>query len=618
MKLQKNITSINTKITALADIIQKARIVLFSDNTQLNLQPEETRKIILICLMLFRAKNNKFVYKDVNLKSALSSLDIDNINILNLCINENLLDAKLSGVMDELSHINQYPDWPDLINYALEALEYDVEAYFEVKVSRGTRSANSKKKENGIYYTPLDVVNFIVSQCIVPILPFTDKPSILDCSCGSGIFLIESLRYLEDKQNPGHNLDVSIRILDRCIWGIDISQAAVECCKAVFLQYYLEHYEDAAARLDEIWKIIDKSIFVGDATCLQEILDRNPVFPQLFDCIVGNPPYVTEGRESNLFIPFVDNMTTYSSNRSCSALILPLSICYSQGGEFVRLRNKIQADGAMWTFMNYDRSPDSLFGDQVKTRNTILFRRNTELTTDIFTTNLQRWTSASRSKLFANTALCNISELSISKYVPKISSVLEKECCVRISSGSSNIYSLFVHNNSDCPLIVNGTAYNWLCAYDHILPSTDENDKPYLSGATRLYYLPDRENRDFCIAILSNRIAYWFWSVIGDGFHFNASFLSEFKIGKDTFTKEQYTELCRLGRLYSENIRRHPTISYNAGKKIINYSHWEAMDTVRCIEKIIIDALNLSDDFASHIEQWYFNQVHCNRDKEKR
>ena len=50
----------------------------------------------------------------------------------------------------------------------------------------------------------------------------------------------------------------------------------------------------------------------------------------------------------------------------------------------------------------------------------------------------------------------------------------------------------------------------------------------------------------------------------------------------------------------------------------MNYSHWEAMDTVRCIEKIIIDALNLSDAFASHIEQWYFNQVHCNRDKEKR
>ena len=105
---------------------------------------------------------------------------------------------------------------------------------------------------------------------------------------------------------------------------------------------------------------------------------------------------------------------------------------------------------------------------------------------------------------------------------------------------------------------------------------------------------------------------------IGDGFHFNASFLSDFKLGKDTFTESQYSELCCLGRRYSEEIKRHPTVSYNAGKKIVNYSHWEAMATVRKIEKLIIEALDLPNDFASHIEQWYLNQVHCNRDNEKR
>ena len=95
----------------------------------------------------------------------------------------------------------------------------------------------------------------------------------------------------------------------------------------MFLQYYLDHYEDAIAKINEVWKVIDKSIFIGDATHLQEISARSSVFPQHFDCIVGNPPYVTEGRESNMFVPFVDNMIAYSSNRSCSALILPLSIC---------------------------------------------------------------------------------------------------------------------------------------------------------------------------------------------------------------------------------------------------------------------------------------------------
>lgn len=618
MNIKNSITSTNTKITVLADTIQKARIVLMSDNKHLNLCPEETRRIILICLMYFCANSNQFTFEPISLKSALAFFDVNDIGILGLYAQDHLQAAELSGALNELSHINQYSDWPTLIHYALEALEYDVEAYFNVEVSHGIRNSNRKKKKNGIYYTPLDVANFIVSQCVDSVLQFTDEPSILDCSCGSGVFLIQSLRYLESKQTRDDNLETSMRILERCIWGIDISHAAVDCCKAVILQYYLDHYKDAAARLGEIWSIIDRSIFRGDATHLQEILARDQVLPSHFNCIIGNPPYVTRGRESNLFIPFVDNLIYYSSDCSCSALLLPLSICYSQGREFIRLRNKIQEDGAAWTFMNYDRSPDSLFGDQVKTRNTILLRSNTESTTNIFTTNLQRWTSASRNDLFKNYSLCNISKVSISKCVPKISSVIEKAGYECISSGSSKLSSLFAHGDSDFPLVVNGTAYNWLCVYDHLPPSVDENEKPYTSSTTRIYYLPDRESRDFCVAVLSNRIAYWFWSVIGDGFHFNSSFLSNFKVGKDTFTELQYAELYRLGRAYSEQIKTHPTVSYNAGKKIVNYSHWEAMDVVWRIEKIIIDALNLSDDFACHIEQWYSKQVHCNRDNEKR
>lgn len=618
MKTQKSITSNNTTITALADIIQNSRMVLSSDNEQVDLHSEETRKIILICLLYLRANYSTLPIDSFSFERALISLNINNIGVFNLNSNDSVQSVELIGALNQLSNITQYSDWSNLINYALESLEYDVEDYFNTKKSRGTRNTNNKKKESGIYYTPLDVVDFIVSQCLDATLPLTDKPAVLDCSCGSGVFLIQSLRYIERIQNPDCDLDVSLHILEQCIWGIDISPAAVDCCKAVFLKYYLDHYEDATARLAEIWKIIDRSIFIGDATQIQEILSQNPVLPKCFDCIVGNPPYVTEGRESNLFIPFVDNMTAYSSDYSCSAMILPLSICYSQGSNFIRLRKKIQKDRATWTFMNYDRSPDSLFGDQVKTRNTILFRRSTESTTDIYTTKLQRWTSESRCNLFTKYTLCRISEMSISQYVPKISNSIEKVACERINSRSSNLYTLFTHDIRSYPLIVNGTAYNWLCVYDHIPPSFDENKNPYKSSTTRVYYLPDRESRDFCIAILSNRISYWYWNVIGDGFHFNASFLSDFTVGKDSFTESQYLELCRLGREYSEKIKRYPTVSYNAGKCIVNYSHWEVMDIVQNIEKIIIDAFCLTDDFASHIEQWYFNQVHCNRENEKR
>lgn len=617
MKTKTTMTSTNTKITVLSDIIQGARQLLSSNNKNLCLRTDETRRIILICLLFLHKENNIPTCQSISLKKVLMSLNIIESNVFNLSANDHCQSIELSGTLTKLSDISHYPECPDLINYALEVLEYDAEEYFNIKLSRGIRNSNKKKKGHGIYYTPIDVVSFVVSQCVDPIFTRTAKPSILDCSCGSGVFLFQSLLYLEDTLNPSHNLDISIEIFSSCIWGVDISPAAVDCCKAIFLQYYLEHYENATMRLEEIWNTINNSIVVGDAIELHKVLTQND-FPPHFDCIVGNPPYVTKGRNSNLFIPFVNNMLYYSSNFSYSALILPLSICYSQGSEFIKLRNNIQNDDATWIFMNYDRSPDSLFGDQVKTRNTILFRNNIKSRTNIFTTNLQRWTSENRNNLFTDYALCNISEMSISKYVPKISTAIEKAGFKCICSGFSNLSSIFKHDKSDYPLIISGTAYNWLYAYDHLPPSVDENKKPYKSSTTKIYHLPDRESRDFCIAILSNRIAYWYWTVVGDGFHFNASFLSDFKIGKDTFTKSQYIELCRLGGLYSEQIKKHPTVSYNARKKIVNYSHWEAMDIVRSIENIIIDALNLSDNFATHIEQWYFKQVHCNRNNEKR
>lgn len=618
MNTRKTITSINTKITVLSDIIQKARITLVSDNKQIQLSSDDTRRIVLICLMFVRKYPTSTNCDPTSLADIYKFLGIVGCNFCGISELTDYQSLSLSTTIVELSRIKQYPYYNYLIDYALEALEYDVDEYFNIAVSRGTRSSNKKKKSNGIYYTPTDVVDFMVSQCITTVLPHNGRPSIMDCSCGSGMFLLRSLICLENTCNPHHNLGISLDLLEKCIWGIDISQAAIDCCKIVFMQYYLDNYDRNDAPLDLVWEKIDHSFFVGDATCLQHILSRHHELPSSFDCIVGNPPYVTIGRESNLFIPFVENMIEFASDNSCSALVLPLSICYSQGTKFIQLRERIQNDNVTWTFMNYDRSPDSLFGDQVKTRSTILFRNSLERKSMTLTTTLQRWTSSNRDRLFADYALCDISGIPLSKNVPKISHAIEKQAFDSIRQGTQNLQTLFTRRRSDYPLVINGTAYNWIGAYDHLPPSIDENGDDYVSTTTKVYYLSDIESRDFCVAVLCNRIAYWYWIVTGDGFHLNASFLSDYCISKDIFTNSQYNELCRLGGQYSLCIKEHPTVSYNAGKRIVNYDHWHAIDIIQQVEKIIADALNLPEDFLVHLEHWYFNQVHCNRDTEKR
>ncbi|MGI6004851.1 MAG: Eco57I restriction-modification methylase domain-containing protein [Christensenellales bacterium] len=611
-----SITEQNTRITSLADIIQKARNALIEDNLSIRFSSDETRRIIMICLlcMLTDQKHNNnppCVLSDFLNKSNLVCLSKD-------WINEHLDSSSINveETIRILLSLNKLPDWRKLLNYAYEALEYDTDEYFSIDVKRGVRNQNSKKKKQGIYYTPEDVIDFMVSQCMDALFANNKlvEPSFIDCSCGTGVFLLKVFLRLENLFNAEHDLKRSLQLMRKCIWGVDISPNAIDSCKMVFATYYLDNYLTAIDKLDEIWSILCDCFFVGDSTNLDEVIRRNEKLPNTYDCIIGNPPYVTLGKSSNLFITYVDNMIKYSSQMSCSALVLPLSICYSQGQGFIDLRKKIQTDCACWEFYNFDRSPDSLFGDQVKTRNTILIRKAVNNDNAIYTTRLQRWTSTNRKELFENIELCDITDISIEKRVPKLSSYSEKTAFLQISNGRTCITDLVSRTSEeDILLVLNGTAYNWICAYDHFPPSRDENGNLYVSSTCTSFAFKEKDERDFSIALLSNRIAYWYWTVIGDGFHLNASFLSDYHIGKDDFSEAQYRELCTLGREYCAKIKMNPTYSYNAGKEIVNYSHWNVMDIVERIEEIIINALKLPENFHTNIGNWYINQVQCNR-----
>lgn len=100
MRNRKNITGINTRITILADIIQKARVVLCADNERIYLNAEETRKIILICLIFYRTKNITFPCETINLEYILSAIKMNDLNIFELSFNDNLQTLELAGALN--------------------------------------------------------------------------------------------------------------------------------------------------------------------------------------------------------------------------------------------------------------------------------------------------------------------------------------------------------------------------------------------------------------------------------------------------------------------------------------------------------------------------------------
>jgi hypothetical protein len=617
-----SVTTKNLLIDNIAQLLQECRIELQHENPDIILSERDTGNILLVCVMHFMLH-----YKGCIVNTNFMPLCFEDIiidlnsstwisNFLSINIAHNKIITKTS--YKKLTSITYIQEWEELCYYAFEAFEYKADEYLSSPIKKGIRLANVHKKRQGIYYTPEDVIHYMVGHCVDTldkIVPMENQ-TYMDCSCGSGMFLLIILRYRIEHKKCVTNIGSTLEIIKKTIWGIDISPQAIANCMMTFMIYILVTFKEALSEIDKIGEIISESFVCGDATNMQNVLCKNKQLPTKFHCFIGNPPYVAVNGNDNLFISFVENILDFSNEICCSSLVLPLSVCYSQNKPYSTLRERVTNDKAYkWTFVNFDRSPDSLFGDQVKTRNTIIFRENTNQKCEFFSSRLIRWTSECRQILFNDIKLCNITDIVNKDGIPKLGDSLEKIAYEKINSGYENICAMSskrggIKSNF---VAINGTAYNWICAYDHLPPSIGQDGSRYIPSSMSVIHVESMEDVFFAIATLSNRIAYWYWSVIGDGFHLNSSFFKKFRISERDFDINSYKDIVELGCSYCKQIVNYPTISYNYKKKIVNYNHLPLLPVISEIEQLIIKAKEIPYEFSQYIADWYDRQVTCGR-----
>lgn len=217
-----------------------------------------------------------------------------------------------------------------LIRYNFNAIDADVlgtvyEQYLgEVAATREAMTSEtvrrSKRKAQGIFYTPTFVVRHIVNHTLgqrlrdAPYVPHA-RPRVLDMACGSGSFLIEAFECLDRhvatlrSQEKGHREDFSdlvrrIEILSECIYGVDKDEQAVAVAK-LNLSLKALHTRDRLPMLENVR--CGDSLISGTSSQLTEAFGQDLAskkafewpkeFPKViedggFDIIIGNPPYV--------------------------------------------------------------------------------------------------------------------------------------------------------------------------------------------------------------------------------------------------------------------------------------------------------------------------------------
>lgn len=209
--------------------------------------------------------------------------------------------------------------------YNFNALDADVlgtayEQYLGHVMAEGESETHveekkTKRKSQGIYYTPTFVTKYIVQQTVGKYLAENDKPPrVLDMACGSGSFLIEAFDVIDRFAQTSEVFKTSevsarqMQILQNSIYGVDKDKQAVEVARLNLLLRGL-HSREKLPMLENIAN--------GDSLKSETYPTQ---FPQVmkdggFDVIIGNPPYV-RGRSLDLEYKeeLLKNISTFTPN----------------------------------------------------------------------------------------------------------------------------------------------------------------------------------------------------------------------------------------------------------------------------------------------------------------
>lgn len=149
----------------------------------------------------------------------------------------------------------------------------------------------STKKGDGIYYTPDFLVDFMLKQSFAKELEKNPDATILDPAVGSGAFLVQAFRMIEQAKGERLGFEEKKAVLRNQLFGIDKDRDALQI-SAFSLYLALLDNEDPEFIKQEIERAnpILPSLIGESLVCANSLLDH-PFQGKAFDCIVSNPPW---------------------------------------------------------------------------------------------------------------------------------------------------------------------------------------------------------------------------------------------------------------------------------------------------------------------------------------
>ena len=533
----------------------------------------------------------------------------------------------------------------------------------------GTVEVQARRRAEGVYYTPADVAAFMAQEALSELEREAYPLTVFDPACGTGVFLRAALDVLAGRATPYARFQLACL----CLYGADVDPWALDATSYVLTHSCRNAGVAGLPYPRAMWHALRMNLVnidtlrldpgahnepgdarearvacraklksgvvppVGRAMLSPGFISISHVFPEL-GCgpriVVGNPPYADIGQRadsvqlaarfmtfaaaprptSDIYPLFVEQMIRLAAADSHGgALVLPLSIACNTGPQYAALRARLSNEPGTWRFAFFDREPHALFGEDVKTRNTIVLwkKHAVEHGVSVQTGPLRKWRGQDRAALFEKIGYTPIA-VDLRVGIPKVEGANEARTLEHLIGLPTTLERVVTKigraslqealNEKGHFVYIGATAYNFLNIF---LPLGSQFA---LTGDDRLSENPlfallcrNREDQLAVYAALNGNLAFWWWHVHGDGFHVSRHTLTGMPVGAALLDRQCASRLSAIGESMWKAIAREPKVSKNRGRVSLGFSAVPHSENRREADELLLSANGLPTPFAADL-----------------
>lgn len=462
----------------------------------------------------------------------------------------------------------------------------------------------SIRKSKGVYYTPNDVVRFILTNSIkasfgkltvfnisdmsldnIPYRSFCCNKTVFDPTCGAGEYLLTALEMkinlLKNKINITKNL---VRKAVSTIYGNDVNVESIIITELRLLLLIIETC--GVAYCTGLGNIMNRRFtsfdFIADEATLED----------KYHIVVGNPPYVEDfksglelsDRYGNIYANILLNAAKKLEKNGAIGFIIPLS--YVSTPRMKKLRDELGLLVSEQYILSFADRPDCLF-DSVHQKLCILIGKDKKSEKTVYTGNYQYWYKQERATLFTDIQMVKNKHKN-EDFIPKLGTEQDIVIYKKITD-TRKMQSVYdISRNGTESVYLNRREAFWMKAY------REQVDDPEY----KVFSFKSPIEADYCYCLINSSLFWWYWICVSDCWHVSKDlngFMMPMKVNMTGAT-----ELAQGLRQRLEETK----VYVGTKQTQYEYKHRECLEEIRAIDDFINAAYGLTEAESNYIKNF--------------